>query len=82
MSLLLKAPAVAASLAAVAMMLAVPASAQTNPTFASNAMGTGQQSAAKTEGPAAAARPSTAAQAPTDAGSGSSLMAKAGNNLK
>ena len=69
----------AASVAAAALLVAVPASAQTS-MMTSNQANPNSSMMAKA-GPAADARPSTTAQAP-GGDQGSSMMAKAGNQLK
>ena len=74
-----KVPALAASVAAAALLVAVPASAQSN-MMTSNQANPNSSKMAKT-GPAPDARPSTTAQAP-GGDQGSSMMAKAGNQLK
>jgi hypothetical protein len=84
MSFSQKVPVFAVSIAAAALLVAAPASAQTtqgSTMFISNAAGPNGAMMAKQSGPAPAARPSTAAQ--TQGGDqGSGLMAKAGNQLK
>jgi len=73
-------PVVTAAIAAAALFVAVPASAQTSTMLTSNQASPHKTMMAKTE-QAPDARPSTTAQAPGgDKGSG--LMAKAGNQLK
>ena len=74
-----KVPALAASVAAAALLVAVPASAQSN-MMTSNQANPNSSKMAKA-GPAPDARPSTTAQAP-GGDQGSSMMAKAGNQLK
>ncbi len=79
MSFAKKVPALAASVAAAALLVAVPASAQSN-MMTSNQANPNSSKMAKA-GPAPDARPSTTAQAP-GGDQGSSMMAKAGNQLK
>jgi len=79
MSFAKKVPALAASVAAAALLVAVPASAQSN-MMTSNQANPNSSKMAKA-GPAPDARPSTTAQAP-GSDQGSSMMAKAGNQLK
>jgi hypothetical protein len=80
MSFSRKVPALAASVAAAALLVAAPASAQTSMKLTSNSAGPNSTMMAKAN-PTADARPSTTAQAP-GGDKGSSLMAKAGNQLK
>ncbi|HVU44115.1 MAG TPA: hypothetical protein VHD86_23950 [Xanthobacteraceae bacterium] len=79
MSFAKKVPALAASVAAAALLVAVPASAQSN-MMTSNQANPNSSKMAKA-GPAPDARPSTTAQAP-GSDQGSSMMAKVGNQLK
>ena len=79
MSFSRKVPALAASVAAAALLVAAPASAQTSMKLTSNSAAP-NSTMAKAE-PTADARPSTTAQAP-GGDKGSTLMAKAGNQLK
>ncbi|MGA8820490.1 MAG: hypothetical protein WB624_24635 [Xanthobacteraceae bacterium] len=79
MSFAKKVPALAASVAAAALLVAVPASAQSK-MMTSNQANPNSSKMAKA-GPAPDARPSTTAQAP-GGDQGSSMMAKAGNQLK
>ncbi|MFZ2068437.1 MAG: hypothetical protein WAV27_20890 [Xanthobacteraceae bacterium] len=82
MSFAKKVPALAASVAAAALLVAVPASAQSSSSnmMTSNQANPNSSKMAKA-GPAPDARPSTTAQAP-GGDQGSSMMAKAGNQLK
>jgi hypothetical protein len=70
----------AASVAAAALLVAVPASAQTSTMMTSNQAGPHSTMMAKTE-PTPDTRPSTTAQA-SGGEKSTSLMAKAGNQLK
>lgn len=82
MSFSKKVPALAASVAAAALLVAAPASAQSSSSnmLTSNQANPNSTMMAKSGSPADA-RPSTTAQAP-GGDQGSSMMAKAGNQLK